>query len=158
MEGPATFYLALRDIVNTGREGELYGDNDTDIIYPLEKIDVITNTGHANAFFYYLSHKDSLYNQQILINNLTSKDKKEIEILAQKINVEKYFNCSFNKDLLVQIGNDFLNDILPKYYNLLYEFNATFSNTFNFLIQLLHLILIFGVFIPIICPFFIDYI
>lgn len=152
----ANFYIALRDLVKrNGRKFnlELYGDYDEDIIYSLETISIWNGNSNANAFFYYLDHKYTIYNQSILIDNLTTEEKSEIENLAKKINKEKYQDRIFDRHLLVDIGNDFENEIFPKLYNLLYEFNDNFSNTFNYTLTLLYSIVFFGVFIPMIFPF-----
>lgn len=152
----ATFYLALRDLVRRkGRKFnlELYGDYDEDIIYPFETIRIWHGISCANAFFYYLDHRYNSYKENILIDKLTSEEKREIENLAKKINKEKYIDRSFDRHLLVDIGNDFEVDYFPKLYDLLYEFQNSFSNTFIYTLRLLYIIIFFGVFIPMIFPF-----
>lgn len=156
----ANFYLGLRNLIRVnGRKYnlELYGDYDEDIIYTLETIEIWHGISCANVFFYYLDHKYHSYKSSILIDNLTVEEKRQIENLSRKINKEKYQDKKFDKNLLVEIGNDFENDLFPKLYNYLYELNESFSKSVNYTFEMLIYIVVFGVFIPLLFPFFVDF-
>ncbi|MBT0548501.1 hypothetical protein [Riemerella anatipestifer] len=152
----ASFYLALRELVNENYEKwelELFSEYDGDIIYPLEIVQIWWGIGCFNAFFYYLEDKYGLYKNDILINNIGCDKKKEIERLANKINNERYGNKKFDKELLVDLGNYFQTELIPRLLNYLSEFNEGFSKSLNYIYRMLILIMIFGVFIPLIFPF-----
>nr|WP_199002967.1 hypothetical protein [Flavobacterium sp. ASV13] len=154
------FYLALRDLVRVSNRNynlELYSDYDQDINYSFEVISVWSGIGCANVFFYFLDHKYNSYKNSMLIDNLSDKEKKEIENLARKINKEKYQDKKFDRKLLVEIGNDFEIDIFPKLYNYLYELKQSFSKSLNYTLSMLIYIIVFGVFMPLFYPLFKDF-
>lgn len=147
------FYLALRDLIRM-EKGSLYGDNNIDTIYSIEKVKVCYGVGCANAFFYYLEDKYYFYKDIILIDNLCKEDKEYVEKLAIKINKDKYTNCKYGRDLLISIGNDFEIDIFGKLIENQEKFEEKFSHTLNTLIWSETFILVFGVLLPILYPFF----
>ena len=149
-----TFYLALREMAKVnGRYvyGEVYQE---DYIYSFDKLDIWCGLDCANAFFYYLEHKYSLYKDCILIRNLKINDQKEIEFLASRINSEKFKGRNFDESLLVDVGNYFFEEIFPKLRNDLAEFETSLPKVIEYTLLHLFFILIFGVFIPLFFPFF----
>lgn len=113
----AFFYLALRDLAKTTNGNyhlELYGEHDEDIMYSIEDVKNWVGVDCANSFFYYLEDKYISYKDVILLDNLKNDEKSEILSLANKINRDKYHGSDFSKKLLVNIGNDFQIEYLPK--------------------------------------------
>jgi hypothetical protein len=78
--------------------------------------------------FFYLEDKYISYKDVILLDNLKNDEKSEILSLANKINRDKYHGSDFSKKLLVNIGNDFQIEYLPKLLILLTELNEKFFN------------------------------
>ena len=143
-----TFYLALREMAKVdGRYvyGEVYQE---DYIYSFDKLDIWCGLGCANAFFYYLKDKYSLYRNCILIHDLKINVQKEIEFLASRINNERFKGRKFDESLLVDVGNYFLEEIFPKLRNDLAEFETSLPKVIEYTLLHLFFILIFGVFIP----------
>lgn len=149
----ASFYLALKSLVKSDRRSfqlELYDEYDHNIIYTFDIISKWVGAGSANSFFYYLDHKWASYRGTFNLNFITREDCRKIEELAGKIDEKRYGEETYNRGLLVNIGNHFNSEILPRLLQLTYYNSLGITNTLNFLITNLLVIMIFGVLIPII--------
>ncbi len=147
----SNFYLAVKSFLSGEKrsfELELYDDYDHNIIYPFKLIQKWHGASSANTFWYFLENKWHNYHTAFNFNALSRHDQETILSLAKKINPKKYESSTFNKDLLVKIGNDFESYIFPRLYNLTYYNNLGIPKTIVLLIRILISTMIFGVFIP----------
>lgn len=147
----ADFFLGVKSLLSGSRkvfELELYDDYDHNIVYPLKLVEFWYGANSANTFWYYLENKWHTYNTAFNFGAFSQSDQESIIALAKKINKKKYRAAVFDKDLLVSIGNDFNSHIFPRLFRLTYYNEKGLSETINFLIRILVIIMVFGVFIP----------
>lgn len=145
------FYLAVKSLVkhnNHPFQIELYDDYDYNIDYSVEILDKWVGAYSANCFFYYLDHKKASYKGAFNFSAIDKNDEEKIISLSKKINDKKYKKAVFSPELLVQLGNDFNSLILPRLFQLTYNNKKGLPKSLNFLILILIITMIFGVFLP----------
>lgn len=145
------FYLAIKSLLIGPQKSfqlELYDDYDHNIVYSLEILSQWYGANSANSFWYYLDDKWHTYNTAFNFSALSKNNQEQIVSLAKKINSKKYESSTFNKDLLVSVGNDFETSIFGRLYTLTYYNEQGIPETLIFLIRILITTILFGVFIP----------
>jgi len=149
----ASFYLALKSLVVSDKRSfqlELYDEFDHNVIYSFDIISKWVGAGSANCFFYYLDHKWHSYETLFKLELIPRDERGRIEELATKIDERRYGGETFSRPLLVKIGNHFESEILPRLFQLTYYNKTGITGPLNFIIYNLLIIMIFGVFVPII--------
>lgn len=147
----AEFYLALKSLVIIPQkpfQTELYDDYDYNFLYSFELVSQWYGANSANSFYYYLDNKWHSYKTAFNFSALSEINKNQIISLAKKINPKKYESSIFDKDTLVSIGNDFEAYIFRRLYILCYYNEQGIPDTLIFLIRILVITMLFGVFIP----------
>lgn len=149
----ANFYLALKSLLVSEKKSfqlELYDEYDYNIVYPFKMVSKWVGASSANSFFYYLDHKWHSYKNSFNLQSVSKVDAEKIVSLCKKINESKYKNTVFDRELLVEIGNDFESLIFPRLYQLTYQNENGIPETLIFLIRILISTMIFGVLIPLV--------
>ena len=147
----ASFYLAVKSFVkhnNNPFQLELYDDYDYNIEYSVDILDKWVGAYSANCFYYYLDHKRAAYKNVFNFSAFSKSDQEKIISLSRKINEKKYHDVIFGTELFVNIGNDFNSLILPRLFQLTYNNKTGLPKTLKFLIKILIVTMIFGVFFP----------
>lgn len=147
------FYLAVKSLIKHNDnpfQMELYDEYDYNIDYSVDILNKWVSAYSANCFFNYLEHKKASYKGAFDFSAIDKNDKEKIISLSKKINEKKYKKSVFNPELLVQLGNDFNSLILPRLFQLTYNNKKGLPKSLKFLILILIVIMIFGVFLPLI--------
>ena len=149
----ANFYLALKSFVQSDNNRfhmELSDEYDYNIIYSYEILKKWVGSEASNSFWYYLEYKWHDYKEIFDICSISRNDKEKIYSLAAKIDNNGNRTTEFNKDILVDLGNYLNFMVLPRLYQLTRINETGISKTLNLIIVNLVMVMIFGVFLPII--------
>lgn len=149
----ADLYLALKCFVKNGNKRfhmELSDEYDYNIIYAYEIIDKWVGAQASNVFWYYFQYKWHNYREIFNLSGISKNDKEKIISLANKIDSKGNKTAEFDKDILVDLGNYFNFLVLPRLFQLTRINEMGISKTLNLIIVNLVMVMIFGVFLPII--------
>lgn len=149
----ADFYLAIKSLVQNGNKKfqlELFDEYDYNITYSFDLISKWVGAQSSNAFWYYLEYKWHTYKDIFSMATISKADASRIIALSKKIDNKEHSIESFDKNILVDLGNYFNSVVLPRLYQLTYKNEMKINKTLNLVISNLIAVMIFGIFLPII--------
>jgi len=132
----------------------VYSEFDVELMYSTNTLDKWQEYDCGSMIWNLFDDKYMLYEGQFDFNSFQVSKQKEIDLLAKKIDIERYKNIEFGPNLLGKLGSQIDLDIIPKLNRLQHEFEKGIPVILRFMYFVLSSILIFGVVLPIILKLF----
>lgn len=147
----AYLYLDLKSLILEDYDNfhlDLYNRFDNDNTYSFDILQKWVRCNSGNTLWYCFSHKRHAYRDTFDLTAIRRHEEQEILHLAKKIDPEKFGNSKFDGDLLGDVAGDMDSFYLPRLYDLTYYNTLGLSGTLNFLLSILFLTIVSGVFVP----------
>lgn len=147
--GAEVIYMQMHSFLENNQSVlDEYKENDICRLFPLNFVYNLMVHNPANVFYYYLDYEEYEYKEFINIDCLTEEEQQQVLQACLSINKEKYKNEKYGKNMLLKLGSEFQEYIIPRLYEIQEEYERPIPNYLNVTILTFRVLLIFGIIMP----------
>ncbi|WGK64161.1 hypothetical protein [Croceiramulus getboli] len=108
----------------------------------------------GSGLWYYFGYKYSNFKEELDVNRVYERHQEKILDYAVRMDAQRYQDMGFSEELLSRMGEQVSEIIIPKLYNLQKQTIQKLPPAVNFIYILFIVVVIFGLFLPIVSSLF----